>query len=307
MRIGQLAERVGVTPHVLRAWEKRYGLLRPVRSASGYRLYGMADERRVRAVLALRDRGVPASDAVARVLNAERAGESESAAITSPAALISRLLVATASFDEPDAQTALDEAFALPLDVTVGDVLMPFLNAVGQRWAVGELDVAQEHFASNLVRRRLASRTGTWGHGTGPRVLLSCVPGETHDLALMAFGLLLDRRGWRVSYLGQDTPAVDIIRTADVIRPDLVVLAVARIQTLAAVGAELDELASRHRVAYGGAGAVAVRKARGVYALPPDVVAAADAAGAMIKQPWRRHLTLPGKLRNRGKDAPPDA
>ncbi len=289
MRIGQLAQRVGVTPYVLRAWEKRYGLLRPVRAASGYRLYGAADERRVQAVLALRRRGVPASEAVSRVLDAERSGDVESAAQGSPRALVSRLLVATAAFDEPSAQTTLDQTFALPLEVAVGEVLMPFLNAVGERWAEGTLAVAQEHFASGLVRRRLAARTGTWGHGTGPRALLACVPGETHDIALLAFGLLLARRGWRVSFLGQDTPAADIIRTADVIKPEIVVLAVARRGTMAGVGTDLDELATRHRVAIGGPGIDPARAAAlGATALPGDVVEAVDAVADLVKRTRRR-------------------
>ena len=80
MRIGELAAKVGVSTHVLRAWESRYGLLRPVRSAGGYRLYGHEDERRVREVIALRDQGVSAVEAARRVLAAERAGSSPSRA-----------------------------------------------------------------------------------------------------------------------------------------------------------------------------------------------------------------------------------
>ena len=289
MRIGQLAQRVGVTPHVLRAWEKRYGLLRPERTASGYRLYGSADERRVRAVLALRKRGVPASDAVERVLSVERTSEAESAAVGSPQALVARLLLATADFDEPAAQVALDQTLSLPLETAVGDVLMPFLNAVGQRWAEGRLAVAQEHFSSELVRRRLAARTGTWGHGAGPRVLLSCVPGETHDISLLAFGLLLARRGWRVSYLGQDTPAVDIIRAADQIRPDLVVLAVVRGEPMTALGSDLAPLVSRHTVAFGGAGVDATAvKTMGAHVLAPSLVDAAAQVAELVRAQRRR-------------------
>ena len=74
MRIGELAAKVGVSTHVLRAWESRYGLLVPVRSAGGYRLYGHEDERRVREVIALRDQGVSAAEASRRVLATERGG-----------------------------------------------------------------------------------------------------------------------------------------------------------------------------------------------------------------------------------------
>jgi DNA-binding transcriptional MerR regulator len=77
MRIGELAAKVGVSTHVLRAWESRYGLLRPQRSAGGYRLYGHEDERRVREVIALRDQGVSAVEASRRVLEADRSGLSD--------------------------------------------------------------------------------------------------------------------------------------------------------------------------------------------------------------------------------------
>ncbi len=279
MRIGNLADRVGLTTHVLRVWEKRYGLLRPVRSVGGYRLYTEADEKRVRAVIALRDRGVPVSDAVNRVLAAERLGEAESAAPGSPDMIVARLLLATMTFDEPDAQAALDQALALPLATAIGEVLMPLLRAVGERWADGTLGVAQEHFSSGLIRRRLAARTSSWGHGTGPLALLSCCPGEHHDIPLMAFGLLLGASGWRVSYLGQDTPANDIVRTADLLKPDLIVLSATRPGVVAALDPALAALASRYTVAYGGAGIDPDRvAAAGAHVLPDDVVQAAAAA-----------------------------
>ena len=80
MRIGELAAKVGVSVHVLRAWESRYGLMRPVRSAGGYRLYGHEDERRVREVIALRDTGVSAVEASRRVLAAAHLGVSSALA-----------------------------------------------------------------------------------------------------------------------------------------------------------------------------------------------------------------------------------
>ena len=70
MQIGELSRRVGMSTHALRAWEKRYGLLRPTRTTGGYRIYSSADERRVLGVLALRDAGVPTAEAVLRVLAA---------------------------------------------------------------------------------------------------------------------------------------------------------------------------------------------------------------------------------------------
>ena len=76
------------------------------------------------------------------------------------------------------------------------------------------VSVAQEHFASNLIRGRLAGLARGWGHGHGPRAILACVPDELHDIALLAFGIVLNRNGWRIEYLGANTPLDDLIRMA---------------------------------------------------------------------------------------------
>ena len=105
-------------------------------------------------------------------------------------------------------------------------MVLPYLHAaVGERWERGEAIVAQEHFASNLLRGRLANLARGWGNGHGPTALLACPPGEEHDLPLLAFGIVLHRNGWRISYLGANTPLEDLTRTAAELQPDLVVLA----------------------------------------------------------------------------------
>ena len=78
----------------------------------------------------------------------------------------------------------------------------------------GDATVAQEHFASNLIRGRLLGIGRGWDSGEGPRAVLACAPGEQHDLGLIAFGLTLNRRGWRITYLGPDTPVDSLVDTA---------------------------------------------------------------------------------------------
>ena len=75
------------------------------------------------------------------------------------------------------------------------DVLIPYLAELGERWEHGTVSVAQEHFASNVIHGRLAGLARGWGSGHGPRAVLACPPGELHDLALMVFGIVLNRRG----------------------------------------------------------------------------------------------------------------
>ena len=91
----------------------------------------------------------------------------------------------------------------------LSEIVMPYLRDLGDRWERGEVTVAQEHFASSVLRGRLLGLARGWGRGIGPRALLACAPGEQHDLGLIAFGLALRAHGWRIEYLGADTPLDD--------------------------------------------------------------------------------------------------
>lgn len=290
LRIGELAERVGVSPHVLRVWERRYGL-RPERSEAGHRVYSPADEERVRAVGELRRQGVPAAEAVAHVLATSRAASPT--ATTSvfkdrPAAddgvAVARLLRVTEDFDELEGQRILDALLEhRPLPDVVGRVLLPFLEVLGDRWAEGRMSVAQEHFASNLVRRRLSALSLAQGAGSRPVAVLACPPGERHDIALLAFGLLLARKGWRICFLGADTPLLDTARAARAVGADVVVLAATRPSALEAHTSGLRHLARHHRVLLGGRGADgAVARELGADLLPVDPVEAAATLGASL-------------------------
>jgi DNA-binding transcriptional MerR regulator len=223
LRIGELSRRVGVPVESLRAWERRYGLLDPNRTQGGFRLYGDDDLARVLAMRANLDRGLSAAEA-ARLALAEDVGAEPSA---SPAPVVdaNELASALERFDEAGAQTALDRLFAtLTLDVVLRDVLLPYLHELGERWQRGEVSVAQEHFASNLVRGRLMSLARSWDRGSGPRALLACVEGEQHDLPLLCFGLALRGHGWRISYLGADTPIASLVDAVRALTPDAVIV-----------------------------------------------------------------------------------
>ena len=83
------------------------------------------------------------------------------------------------------------------------------LKEVGDGWKRGEIEISEEHFASNLIRGRLLALARFWGRGTGPLALLACAPGEMHDITLLAFALVLRSHGWRILFLGADTPIAD--------------------------------------------------------------------------------------------------
>lgn len=309
MRIGELARRVGVGAPALRAWESRYGLMRPQRSTGGYRLYGQADERRIRAVLALREQGVTVSEACARVLAGDRlhtdlpevaprptrmrapgrsaasgrpdGGQGDGAApedgaagrdgahggaadagsgragarrVVAGSAFAGSMHDAVDAYDEIGVHSALDRLFTeVPLASALDDAVMPFLTELGERWTRDEVTVAQEHFVSGIMQRRLGALMLGRYSARGPVAVLAAPSGEHHDLALLGLAALMTRAGWRLRYLGADTPSADILSAAE--GACLVVLSATVEQRLLEAAPPLEGLADRVILAVGGPGA----------------------------------------------------
>jgi DNA-binding transcriptional MerR regulator/methylmalonyl-CoA mutase cobalamin-binding subunit len=257
LRIGELSRRSGVSPELLRAWERRYGLLEPTRSTGGLRLYSAADLDRVRAMQQHLAEGLAAAEAAALAAAAEP--RADQAVAFSPAAARRDLDVSLSAFDEARAHAVLDELLSTAtLDSILSDVLIPFLRELGKRWERGEITVAQEHFASSVLRGRLLGLARGWDRGIGPRVLLSCAPGEQHDLGLVAFGLALRARGFRILYLGADTPIESVAEAARAAHPHAVVVSAVSAERFKEIAGALRELAAEYPVYLGGAGATAV-------------------------------------------------
>ena len=260
VRIGELGRRVGVSEHVLRAWERRYGLLQPERSPGGYRLYSAADERRIRRMQAHLAAGLSAAAAAQMALSEERAGPPQertgsagNGGVTDPAQDLADRLD---RLDEPGAQAALDRLFAgFTTETVLRDTLLPYLNRLGDRWESGQASIAHEHFTSNLLRGRLAGLARGWGNGHGPCAILACPPGEQHDMGLLMFGIVSHRCGWRVEYLGASTPIAELARTARQAHADIVVLAAAIGSYFGEITDDLAQLARQVPLALAGAGA----------------------------------------------------
>jgi len=281
LRIGELSRRLGVSDHVLRAWERRYGLLQPVRTTGGFRLYSEADLDRVRRMQAYLDRGLSAAEAARAVLDgAPPAGTGAGGSAHHDGLADAGVALAAAldQFDEPAADAVLDRLLGtLTVETVLRDVLLPYLRALGERWERGEVSIAQEHFASNLIRGRLAGLARGWGHGHGPRAILACVPDELHDIALLAFGIVLNRNGWRIEYLGASTPLDDLIRMARAQRPDLIVLLAIAPERFDGLTHDLVRLARLAPIALAGSGATpALADAVGAHLLTDDPVTAAE-------------------------------
>jgi MerR family transcriptional regulator, light-induced transcriptional regulator len=269
---------VGVSPELLRAWERRYGLLQPIRSDVGFRLYTTADADRVARMRRALDDGLSAGEAARRALAQPYPG----GRLLDDARRC--LLAAVRSYDESALHRVLDEALAgFALATVLQELILPALREVGDAWERGELEIGQEHFATNLVRERLLALARLWGQGGGPLAILACPPGERHDIGLIAFGLVLRTHGWRILFLGPDTPLATLGKAVSTTNPRLVVVACMDGALLEAQSAELRLLGRSAPLVLSGAGASDKLCARlHIDQLDGDLVAAAGrvAAGA---------------------------
>ncbi len=230
--IKQAAARSGVSVPLLRAWERRYGIVAPSRTAAGYRLYDDTALERIRTMRRLVDSGWTPSTAAGAILSGETIDLPELAADeglpgerrpaderdTSDADLIAAFVDAAIAFDTDALEHLLDRMFAAGTFELVADaLLLPALVAIGDAWAAGRLGVAGEHAASHAALRRLAAAFQAASRATPPdgAVLVGMPPTVRHELGALAFGTAARRAGVPVLYLGPDLPVAEWVATAD--------------------------------------------------------------------------------------------
>jgi len=276
LRIGELSRRVGVSPELLRAWERRYGLLQPTRSSGGFRLYSSADENRVRAMQQSLASGLSAAQAARAALLGGDGGATPAPDLSESRAALQEALE---RYDEGEANALFDGLIAtFGTDTVLVEVVLPLLRSLGDGWVEGQITIAQEHFASSVLRGRLLGLARGWGRGSGPAAVLACPPGEQHDLPLLVFGIALREAGWRITFLGADTPIATIESAASSVAASAVVLTAITPKRLRAVEPELRALARETTVAIGGAGAEpALAEQLGTMLLQGDPVGGAAA------------------------------
>ena len=256
LRIGELSRRTGVSPDSIRAWERRYDLLRPTRTAGNFRLYSAHDIARLRLMRHYLASGLPAAQAAALVHQVHTA-----AVVTNPGippgdvrSAVSILRTGLESFDDGPPGRVLERLLGVfTAGAVLRDVVLPYLRGLGDRWARGSVTVAQEHFASAFIEAWMLGMGRRWGQKGAHRALLACVPGERHTLGLLAAGLALHDLDWRVTYLGADTPAHAVTEAAAAREPDAIVLACAVPSHWAAARADVKEALARQPVWLGGA------------------------------------------------------
>jgi MerR family transcriptional regulator, light-induced transcriptional regulator len=225
--IKQAAARVGVTVPVLRAWERRYGIVEPGRTPSGYRLYDEAAIARLSTMQRLVDSGWSPSTAAAAIIagtappdapSAMASASDRESSIGVDTNLREGFVAAAAGFDSDELERRLDEMFAMGTFERMADEhLLPAVVALGDAWADGRIDVAAEHMASHAVLRRLAAAYQAAGRPVPASggVLVGLPPGSRHELGGLAFAVAARRAGLPIVYLGPDLPVADWVATAE--------------------------------------------------------------------------------------------
>jgi DNA-binding transcriptional MerR regulator len=278
--IGEASRRTGVSVDVIRAWERRYGLLEPARSASNFRLYSTHDIARLRLMRLYTEQNMPrwrAAELVQRVVST--AFDKNPGVPTSDVAhALAALRAALERFDAAPADRLLQGlATVFPPGVILRDVVLPYLRELGDRWESGRASVAQEHFASCFLESWMLNTARGWTRAGKRRAVLACVPGEQHVLGLIAFGIALRDLGWSVTFLGRDTPLLSARHVSAAVGADALVLASTLPDTLAAVAEDVAAFPEQPRVLIGGpASARGVAGVPATRILPADLLAAAQ-------------------------------
>jgi MerR family transcriptional regulator, light-induced transcriptional regulator len=272
--LSAVVQRTGLKADTLRAWERRYGLPNPERSAGGHRVYSEIDIRCLLWLIDRQEEGMSISQAVKLWKTLEEAGQLplprdlflppqpqvETPGYEQPrGGIIENLrqqwITACSQFNEREAEQTLAQAFALYSAETVCiEVLQKGLGQIGVEWFQGNLTAQQEHFASALAMRRLETLLAAAPEPTQRgRMAVACPPEENHTFSPLLLTLLLRRRGWEVLYLGANVPEEELAETARLTKPDLVVLVAQRLHTAASLMQMARLLAQEKvQVAYGG-------------------------------------------------------
>jgi DNA-binding transcriptional MerR regulator/methylmalonyl-CoA mutase cobalamin-binding subunit len=268
--IGEAAARAGVSVPLLRAWERRYGIVTPARTPAGYRLYDGNALDRLRTMRRLVDSGWTPSNAAAAILDgsvpaddrqapdASGADPRDAHALEPPRTFLGPFIAAARDLDAARLEQILDEMLAAgSFELVAERYLLPALVALGEAWASGVIDVAAEHVASHSVQRRLAAAFQAAGRPMtdAGAILVGLPPVARHELGALAFAVATRRAGLEVLYLGPDLPVTDWVDAAVRTRARAAVIGSvigADASAAAQVARAIHEIVPRAVIAFGG-------------------------------------------------------
>ncbi len=243
-------QQTGISAATLRAWERRYRLVEPKRTVSGYRLYSDRDVALLHWVQQRMAEGLTVSRVVAMLEVVHSAGETlfieDAPASTStpppdsptpPASLIQPLVMALIDLDGERADEVMEQAFALyTMPSVYVDIIAPTLIEIGEAWHRGEIFISTEHFATTYLRGRLLALLQAYANRPDmPTLFVGCAPNERHEIGALIFAVMLRQQGYNVIYLGQDLPIEDVVEAALHEHPAMLCLSASNPQTALAL------------------------------------------------------------------------
>ncbi len=261
------ARLTGLSPELLRAWERRYGVVEPVRTPGGTRRYSAADLERLRLVKAAVDAGHRISQ-VAQ-LDAEALKRIARSTEARPVSRLDDLIAPLESLDAAEFQRRISlQLSALGAPRFARDVAIPLVEAIGQRWADGEMGIAQEHLATGVLRSQLGSSLQPGSSALlGPRVIFATPSGERHELGLLMAALTAVGAGANPIYLGAELPVEDLLGAVEETGAAVLALSIVTLpqaQATRAVNAIRGGLPSEVHLWLGGSGAAELALPEGV-------------------------------------------
>lgn len=264
-RIHRVAKLTGLSKDVIRVWERRYGLVSPSRSSNRYREYSDEDVALLRFVKAQMEQGATigglATEGRDPLIARMRLATPFIAEEQKPHEhLLDDLIGLLDPIEKAGFERRLNGAVAvIPFEEAVQRILLPLQRRIGDLWHQGRLGTAVEHYVTKLIQQKLFSVINQLPvNEFGPRVLIACLQGETHEIGAQAVAYIAATRGCHVYYLGPNLPMSDLIVFCEKISPDLVLLSLTETKSEAAMLQqlkELEQLATRWSVAVGGEGA----------------------------------------------------
>lgn len=264
-RIHRVAKLTGLSRDVIRVWERRYGLVKPLRSANRYREYTDEDVALLRFLKEELDRGqtigalaVEGRESLLQRMRLISTPKQEE--LAPHKSLLDELVSCLDPLDKLRFEQKLNGAVAvIPFDEAVQRILLPLQLRVGELWHEGRLSIAVEHYVTKVIQQKLFSVMNQLPvNESGPRVLIACPEGEFHELGAQAVAYLAAARGCHIYYLGSNLPLTDLQTFCESITPDLVLLSLteSRSDEMARrLLHQLQPIALRWPVAMGGQGA----------------------------------------------------
>ncbi|MCB0009019.1 MAG: MerR family transcriptional regulator [Anaerolineales bacterium] len=301
-----VVQETGLKPDTLRAWERRYGVPNPQRTAGGHRLYSQVEIDMLKWLVARQGEGMSISHAVElwHQLSDEGVDPTEAylGSTDSPEAVApisgaqlgqkrEAWINACLAFDEARAQRILAEAFATyPVETVCLELLFQAMYQIGEGWYQGDVTIQQEHFASSLALRQLEALLAAQGsNARGEKILVANPAGEQHTFSPLLLSLMMRRRGLDVVYLGANVPLLRMSELLDQVKPALVLVSAQTLRTAASLKQMAEYLTGEgYMTLYGGAifnSVPEIRAAIPGYFLGEDLQAAPDAVQRFLQRP----------------------